>query len=592
MSRFPIPDAALAHHAAVLGKTGSGKTTTAKGIVEHLVSQGARVCILDPIKSDWWGLTSSADGKRAGLPFHILGGPRGHVPLHASSGKAIAEIVANGTLPLSIIDMADFAPGGQSRFFIDFAPALLRKMRGVVHLVMEEAHLFAPKERSGVGDENMAIHWAKMLATAGRSKGIRLILVTQRTQALHNAMLGSCETMVAHRLTAPADQKPLIDWLKANTDKDVVERVSGSLASLKTGTGWVCSGEAKYFELVHFPRITTYDNSATPTGDTGTADVRTAPVDVEKLRAIVGDAAKEAEANDPKALKAEIERLKAEIRRGSVEKPSSAPQTGLSTDAALKDRERAFAGGQREGYQAGFTAGWTDGDRDGFARGAGVALDQGFGAVRDALKAFVGVEFVPGKPPRRAPNVPPAPGQSAVTRAPATVARAVTQSAPRTSGDVENLAPAQRRVLNAVGFWKAIRHDAPTREQIAAVAGYSPSSGGFNNLIGGLKTGGYLEIPQPGRVSLSATAPYEDMTPDEARAKMRSVLRNAQLKLLDAALARDGEISRDDLGAETEYSPSSGGFNNLIGSLSTLGIFVKPTPGYVAVSDWAREVLS
>jgi DNA helicase HerA-like ATPase len=72
--------------------------------------------------------------------------------------------------------MADFEPGGQAKFFIDFAPTLLRQMRGVVYLVIEEAHLFAPKERSGIGAENLSIHWAKTLATAGRSKGVRLIL--------------------------------------------------------------------------------------------------------------------------------------------------------------------------------------------------------------------------------------------------------------------------------------------------------------------------------------------------------------------------------------------------------------------------------
>lgn len=55
-----FPDAVLAHHTAVLGKTGSGKTSTAKLIVEQAVAEGARVCILDPIKSDWWGSLTPA----------------------------------------------------------------------------------------------------------------------------------------------------------------------------------------------------------------------------------------------------------------------------------------------------------------------------------------------------------------------------------------------------------------------------------------------------------------------------------------------------------------------------------------------------
>lgn len=312
-SAFPIPEAALQQHTAVLGKTGAGKTYTTKLMIEHVVEQGARVCILDPIKSDHWGLTVSADGKKAGLPFNILGGPHGHLPLSASSGKAIAELVASGALPLAVLDMADFPPGGQNRFFADFAPVLLRKMKGVLYLVLEEAHMFAPKERSGLSDENLSIHWAKMLATAGRSKGIRLIPATQRVQSLHNAVLGSCETLITHRLTAPADQEPVLKWLKANTDKETAANIAASMSQLTTGTGWLCSGEAQVFEKVNFPAISTYDNSATPTSNAAKQDVKVNAVDIEKLRAIVGAAVQEAEAEDPRALKQQLQQLKGKM---------------------------------------------------------------------------------------------------------------------------------------------------------------------------------------------------------------------------------------------------------------------------------------
>lgn len=313
MKRTPIPATVLEKHVAIVGKTGSGKTNTAKLAVEQAFDAGARVCILDPIKSDWWGITSSADGKHAGMPFQILGGPRGHVPLHEQAGAAIGQLVGEGKLRHSIIDMADFGPGGHQKFFIDFAQALFRHASGVVYLVVEEAHIFAPKERAGIGQENLAIHWMSKIASAARSKGVRLIVCTQRTQKLHNDALGSCDTIIAHRLVLPADQKPIVDWLKNNTDPATLKKIVSSLASQRTGQGWICSGELGIVEQVSFPLIRTFDNSKTPSGDAAAIDVATAQVDLDALRAIVGEAVKEAEANDPKKLKARVAELEQQL---------------------------------------------------------------------------------------------------------------------------------------------------------------------------------------------------------------------------------------------------------------------------------------
>src|SRR4051794_33767714 len=215
----------------------------------------------------------------------------------------------------------------------------MRSKRGVLYLVVEEAHEIAPKERSGFGAENMAIHWAKKLATAGRSKGIRMIFATQRVQSLHNAVLGSCETLIAHRLTAPADQEPILKWLKANADKETTDNVARSLSSLPTGTGWLCSGEARIFRQVAFPKFKTYDNAATPTQDGPEIKVKTAPVDQDELRAIIGDAVAEAEQNDPKRLRARIAEL---------EKAKGKPDA----EALRKAEQAGHARGRLEGAEA------------------------------------------------------------------------------------------------------------------------------------------------------------------------------------------------------------------------------------------------
>lgn len=316
-----LPPEALRNHVAVLGKTGSGKTSTAKRLVEDVVASGARVCVLDPLKSDWRGLVSSADGTRPGLPFVILGGPWGALPLSADAGAALGALVARGDLPLSVLDLADFGAGETHRFFAAFAEALFRSMTGVLWLVVEEAHEFAPKERSGLGDENMALHWAKKLASAGRSKGLRLLVSSQRLQKLHNDFWGSAETLFVHRLTAPADQDAVVKWAKANAGKARADEVAADLARLKTGTAWVMSGEAGIFERRAIPKFSTYDNAATPDGENA-SEVATARVDVERLKAVLGAAVAEAQANDPKALRAEIAALKKSLAERASAKPA------------------------------------------------------------------------------------------------------------------------------------------------------------------------------------------------------------------------------------------------------------------------------
>lgn len=546
---FPIPDAALAAHTAVLGKTGSGKTSTAKLIVEHVVAEGDRVCILDPIKSDWWGITSSADGKKPGLPFTILGGPRGSVGLPASSGKALGLLIGSGKLPLSILDMADFEAGDLQRFFSDFAGALMRNMRGVLYLVVEEAHEFAPKERGGFGNENQSIHWAKKLATAGRSKGIRLIVATQRVQALHNAVLGSCETLIAHRLTTPADQDPVLKWMGANTNKEAQGQIGASISSLPTGTGWVCSGEAQLFDRIAFPRFRTFDNTATPDRESGERAVVTAPVDEEGLRAILGEAVDEAKASDPKALKAEVARITRELAK--AQRAVAAPPVPERVVANAEEIASARAEGERVGYA------------------------QGIATAQQALAALGGgkVSFTPAKARGAAP-VPPA-----VSSGPVVAAAGVTAS--------------QQKILNALAWWRAFGIDRPTNEQVGFVAGYSPGSGNFNNLKGQLRAAGAVDYPAPGTISLTdeggakAQTPAIDVTREVFHTQVRAKLSSSQLRLFDPILAAYPDaITTQCVADEAGYAAGSGNFNNLRGQLRTIGLIDYPQTGMVRAADW------
>lgn len=566
---FSFPPAVLEQHSAFLGKTGSGKTSTAKLAVEQILRDNprARICVLDPIKSDWWGLTSSADGRAAGLPFYILGGPRGHVPLHESAGKAIGELVASGALPLSIIDMADFKHGGLQEFFNTFVPALMRHMRGVVHLVIEEAHEFAPKERAGIGAENLAIHNAKKLATAGRSKGIRMMVLTQRTQALHNAVLGSCDTMIAHRLTAPADQEPVKKWLKANVDKTTFESVSTTLSSLKTGSGWICSGEAQVAELRQFPKISTYDNSATPTGDMADQQVKTAAVDRERLRAIIGDAVKQVESDDPGHLRAEIARLNSRMTNWAAHEDASAD---------------AIAAADRRGYERGF---WEA------ASQAKVAYETLKEQVRGTVRGFADslvqniaaetIEFTQSGSPVAPPSASPSPRPAAVP-----TGRAPT---PAASGDGSLPGP-QQRILNSLATWRRLGHDKPSNAQIAWLAGYSPSSTSYTNPRSALKTGGLIDYPMADHLALTAAGVAKAVEFKLNGSLLDFVLGNLpgpEARILTSIAHHYPRAVPNATAAEgAQYSPSSTSYTNPRSALRTKDLIDYPEKDHVRAAEW------
>lgn len=139
----PIPAAALSQHTIVLGKTGAGKSSVLRLLVESQLAKQLPVCILDP-KGDWWGIKSSADGKEAGYPLVIFGGEHADVPINAHAGAQVAELYATGNRPC-LIDLGGWMPGDRTRFFIDFASTLFRQTRGPRWLVIDEVHNFAPQ---------------------------------------------------------------------------------------------------------------------------------------------------------------------------------------------------------------------------------------------------------------------------------------------------------------------------------------------------------------------------------------------------------------------------------------------------------------
>lgn len=100
-------------------------------------------------------------------------------------------------------------------------------------VVLEEAHLFLPE-----GRESAAQRTVSKIAKEGRKYGVGLMLVTQRPTELDSSALSQCGTMIALRLTNPADRGRV-----AAAMPDDLANFSSLLPALRTGEA-IMAGEA------------------------------------------------------------------------------------------------------------------------------------------------------------------------------------------------------------------------------------------------------------------------------------------------------------------------------------------------------------
>src|SRR5581483_10684224 len=253
----------------------------------------------------------------------------------------------------------------------------------------------------------------------------------------------------------------------------------------KPGEGWVWAPLAGVLERVAFPMPRTFDSSRAPDAADGKGP-SLAPINLDALKGKLATVEAEAKANDPKALRAELAALRKQM----------AEAVGRKIAADPADLERARAEGWQEGHKVGI------GTARAALKYAFDAMSGGCGEAQGLIdaQAFAQEQAGPGIPKPRGNYAKP-------MERPASTPR---QDRPVSSGSaasVEGLTTPQSRVLQSLAFWKSIGHSQPSREQVAAVAGYRPGSGNFNNIIGSLSSLGHTTVPQPGRLSLLTVIP-------------------------------------------------------------------------------------
>lgn len=506
-------------HKLIVGGTGSGKTITAKGMVENLLDQRRHLCIIDPT-GVWYGLRTMADGVGPGFPIPIFGGDHGDVPVLCEQGEVVGSMIAGGLS--AILDLSTMDSSDQQLFVNDLIATLRTKPRAHFHLIVDEADEFAPETPpSKVAQASR--RQMEYIAKRGRTRGFVLTAITQRPADIAKAVISQVETVIAHRLIAPNDQQALAGWLKAHADRKTLERVMESLPALGTGERWIYSPQDGVLECGRSPMPRTFDSSRTPEPGETLAQPRTlAEIDLGAIRAALApvESQKDTDAATDGNRLSDAERRELADLQGRL----------VAVEKAVESwRERYYEMARR--------------------------LD----AVREVVNDPAPQDM------ESQPALPAAPKRQA--EGPPNTERPVSDKAGVTAG--ETVLPAAAQAM--VAMLDRIAPARVTWASLAAMCGYKPRGGNFNAARKAMRESGL--IVEDGDAVASAKPPASGMTREQARQLWREVLTSPAPEMIDALDVRP--MSRVDLAAFLRKAPRGGHWNNGISQLLRNGVVVE-----------------
>jgi acetolactate synthase small subunit len=569
--KLSLPIDAVTQKFAFLGRTGSGKTYGAGKLAELFLDAGAQIVVLDGI-GVWYGLRLKADGKSKGFSIPVFGGEQGDVPLEPQAGRLIAKLIVEEGFS-AVLDVSNFRKHERKTFVTDFAEELFHRKktkRSALHFFCEESQMFIP-ERSGKDGARMLGAFEDLIKL-GRNYGIGASLISQRPQAVNKEVLNQTEVLLAFQMTGIHERKAIAAWI---SEKGIGgEKLEDLLPALKVGDAKVWSPQwLQFSDTVHIAPKTTYDASSTPT--VGAAIVQTkelSPVDVEKIKTSMADVVKRAESIDPKKLQAEITRLTREL------------DAKLKTVADVATKEvikevpvipaEAIEGLTKEisAFRADYNA-RLDTIAQGFANLNGSKYVE---RIETSINKMVGALKIPVAPITR----------DKPTRKPTHTLqhRSETTSNLKSHavGTVEISRP-QQKLLDTLKLFESFGVTEVKRSNLAAFAGVSPRSSGFEKNLSTLRNHesgslvDYLPGSQVALTDLGRSIANEPETRFAANADIldawcRHISNPQELLLRILFSIYPDSVYRDELAGRAGVSPLSSGFEKNLGTMRSLGL--------------------
>lgn len=570
---------------AALGMRGSGKSNAMAVIAEGLLAADVQVIILDYV-SIWFSLRLDETGKRPS-PYQIpvLGGRHGDTVLVPNAGTVVAQALAESGSS-AVLDVSGFSKTARCAFATDFAEALFSAKKlhpGPTFLVLEEAQRFIP-QKIFHGQERMLGAFEE-IAEVGRNYGLGLGMISQRPQKIAKDVLNLTELLFAFQANGVLERKALAEWVQ---EKDAAGRseVNNELPALANGECLVWSPSwLRVYGKHRLRKKTTYDAGATPLK--ARAAVKVKALDLAALETSMSKVVEEAKANDPKALKAEVARLRRELDAAHRAKAAPAPPAPKQVRVEVKV---PFVPPKLLTALRRFKE-WFEDNEDRFATARA--------ALTDIVTQASDVPSAPAPLPLPASPTVVVPSDGPVRRTKTTFFGAPESprgEPPAADGD-RRLSKAARALLVALAQREGLASD----RELSALSGYRITSSSFDNALSELRVAGCLTGPPEARqwtAAGEATVGHVPPAPtgrelldwwlSGTNAKGRKRLGKCEGTMLQV-LYEHGTLSRQALSDKSGYRITSSSFDNGISALRTLALAHGPDGGDLTIADAFRE---
>lgn len=560
------PDRLLTTRVLAQANSGGGKSFLVRKIVE-MMNGHAQQIILD-IEDDFSSLREKHD--------FILAGSGGDISVDPRS----AELFAHKILELRadvIINLYELKPHDRIRYVKLFFQAMIDAPKSLWHpalVVLDEAQIFAPEKEQAESAGAVAD-----MASRGRKRGFCLLAATQRPARLDKDVAAECRNKLIGLANIQIDRKRAAEELGLTDRAEIL-----ALRDLDEGEFYaVGPAFPRGLNKIKIGAVKTTHHAAGEITQKHQRPLATSKV--QKILAKLTDLPKEVEQdlNDKQWMRAKIKELEGELRKAktSIQVKTETKIEKVVDKKVIEQEVRKFRSEFFKKFKE--HAKWFQG-----------MLETEFGSIEIEsvnLKHLpTGFKTVPNSGAMFAPT--PA---KAATRVLLKNQTSIPNGVYSISGT--DASKPMGRCERALLKFLAMRAGKTfTRTQVGVMTQYRAGAGAFNNAVGRLVSIGAIRRLSDGCLTLVDGFDARSILGEEYSApepnsllEWMDKLGKAERTIFDV-VSKDTQkpFSKDELGELTGYVPGTGGFNNALGRLNTLGLIQRNNDGSIQMN---QEVL-